>query len=92
MFVKLLAEGMKKVIGKLVSRHQMAFIQGRQIQDTSLITRDCVNSRLKGETPGIMCKIDIEKAYDHVNWEFLSQHFERNVVWRKVVEMDRILY
>ncbi|KAH0670732.1 hypothetical protein KY290_026130 [Solanum tuberosum] len=62
---------LKKVIGKLMNNHQMAFIQGRQIMDAALIESECVDSRIKGETPGIMCKLDIEKAYDHVNWKFL---------------------
>ncbi|XP_049391646.1 uncharacterized protein LOC125856127 [Solanum stenotomum] len=70
-FGKLLAERLKKVISKLVNNHQMTFIQGRQIMDAALITSECVDSRIKGEIPGIMCKLDIEKAYDHVNWEFL---------------------
>ncbi|KAH0751395.1 hypothetical protein KY285_004543 [Solanum tuberosum] len=70
-FAKLLAERVKKVISKLVNKHQMAFIQGRQILDAALIASECVDTRIKGETPGIMCKLDIEKAYDHVNWDFL---------------------
>ena len=68
---KLLAERLKKVISKLENNHQMAVIQGRQIMDAALIASEWVDSRIKGEIPGIMCKLDIEKAYDHVNSEFL---------------------
>lgn len=39
--------------------------------DAALIPSECVDSRLKGEALGIMCKLDIEKVYDHVNWAFL---------------------
>lgn len=70
-FAKLLAERLKRVINKLINKHQMAFIRGRQIMDAALIASECVDSRLKGEVPGIMCKLDIEKAYDPINWDFL---------------------
>lgn len=49
----------------------MAFIKGKQIMDAALIASECVDSRLRGEASGIMCKLDIEKTYDHVNWKFL---------------------
>ena len=68
---KLLAERLKKVISKLVNKHQMAFIKGRHIMDAALIASECVDIRLTGVDSGVMCKLDIEKAYDHVNWEFL---------------------
>lgn len=68
---KLLAERLKKVINKLVNKYQMAFIKGRQIMDAALIASECVDTRIRGVDPGVMCKLDIEKAYDHVNWEFL---------------------
>ena len=30
-----------------------------------------VDFRLRGKELGIMCKLDLEKAYDHVNWDLL---------------------
>ena len=30
-----------------------------------------MDSRLKDNVGGVLCKLDIEKAYDHVSWSFL---------------------
>jgi hypothetical protein len=42
-----------------------------QIKDWVLVANECLDTRLKEDLPGVMCKLDVEKAYDHVNWNFL---------------------
>lgn len=59
------------MIGGLVSGHQNAFIKGRQITDAALIANEVLDCQLKSGKPGILCKLDVEKAFDKLNWSYL---------------------
>lgn len=54
-----------------ISKTQNAFIRGRQILDFVLIANECIDSQLKSGKPEVLCKLNLEKAYDHVSWDFL---------------------
>ncbi|RVW98823.1 LINE-1 reverse transcriptase-like [Vitis vinifera] len=43
----------------------------RQILDASLIANEVIDSWQKRKEKGFICKLDIEKAYDNINWQFL---------------------
>ncbi|RVX02541.1 putative ribonuclease H protein [Vitis vinifera] len=58
-------------MGEVISNSQQAFVHGRQILDVVLNASEALDSRLKDNTSGLLLKMDIEKAFDHVNWDFL---------------------
>ena len=67
----MLANRPNKVVGKVISNFQNAFIKGKQILDAVLIASEAIDSRLKSNLSNLVLKINIEKAYDYINWDFL---------------------
>ena len=56
--------------------------------DVSLIANGVLDSTLKRKDKGVLCKLDIEKAYDHLNWSFLFLVMDRMGFGKKWI--DRI--
>lgn len=73
---KVLASRLQKVLPCLIS-NQGAFVHGRQILDGVLIANECIHSRTRQRRPGLIYKLDLEKAYDRVDWDFLQYVLRR---------------
>ena len=66
-FYKLLTEALanklKKMVSKVVSKFQNAFVEERQVLDAMLIAIEAIDSMLKSNNCKVLCKLDIEKVY-----------------------------
>lgn len=68
--MKVPANRLKEVLEKVVFKFRNAFVKGFRVLDSILIANECINSRLSLGVLRMLCKLDIQKAYDHVKWGF----------------------
>ncbi|GJT42647.1 hypothetical protein Tco_0951362 [Tanacetum coccineum] len=70
---KILSNRMKDCLTGLVSLNQSAFVPGRRISYNILLTQELMHNYLLDHGP-LRCafKVDIQKAYDTVDWDFLK--------------------
>nr|KYP69874.1 Retrovirus-related Pol polyprotein LINE-1 [Cajanus cajan] len=71
---KVLANRLRQVMEKLVHPNQCSFIPNRQSKDNIIIFQEVIHSmRYKSRAKGWMAfKIDLEKAYDRLKWDFVK--------------------
>ncbi|GJV22742.1 hypothetical protein Tco_1375437 [Tanacetum coccineum] len=71
---KIIANRIKESLKVLVSPNQSAFVPGRNISDNILLTQELMhNYHLDWGPPRCAFKVDIQKAYDTVDWSFLKE-------------------
>jgi hypothetical protein len=58
---------------KLISKNQTAFIPGRFILEGVVILHEILHDLRTTKTKGVVVKLDFEKAYDKVHWNFLFE-------------------
>ena len=58
---------------RTIQRNQSAFIRGRNILEGPLALQEIVHELKRTKEPAVLLKLDFEKAYDRVNWDFLRQ-------------------
>ncbi|XP_058082451.1 uncharacterized protein LOC131230563 [Magnolia sinica] len=89
-FVKIIISRLSSILPKLISAEQGAFIKGRSIAENIALCQEIftdIGRKVRGGN--IAFKLDMEKAYDRIEWSFLKQvliKFGFCPAWVKLVE------
>ncbi|KAL3337246.1 hypothetical protein AABB24_029749 [Solanum stoloniferum] len=71
---KMLTQRLHNVMEDLVDPSQAAFVPGRMLHDNVIMSHELVKGYdRKGVSPRCMFKIDMQKAYDSLEWQFLEE-------------------
>ena len=74
MVSKVLANKVKGILPNIISNAQSAFVPDRLITDNTAVAYEMMHrlrNRRQGKVGHIAIKLDISKAYNRVEWEFL---------------------
>nr|CAD1829323.1 unnamed protein product [Ananas comosus var. bracteatus] len=70
---KVLATRLQSFMAQLINPFQTAFIRGRHILDNFFAAHILVHHLHSSNSQAAIFKIDFERAFDHINWNFLSE-------------------
>ena len=72
-FTKVLTERLTPVAREVIGENQTGFIKGRNILEGVVILHEVLHELARRKGKGMILKIDFEKAYDRVRWDFLEE-------------------
>ena len=73
---KVLANRLKSVLHKCISDNHSAFVPGRSILDNAMISIEVIHHMKiskRMRDMNVTLKLDIIKAYDHIDWLYLKE-------------------
>ena len=78
---KILTIRLEQIMDRLIDTSQSAFIKNRYILDNMILGQEILHSSFVNKQPGVVIKIDFEKTYDKIHWDYLieilkSRNFE----------------
>lgn len=69
-----MVERLKPVMNKIIGPAQSSFLPGKVSTDNIVVVQEALHSmrRKKGVKGWMLLKLDLEKAYDRIRWDFLE--------------------
>jgi hypothetical protein len=72
-FTKVMANRLTSIACRITKPSQSAFLPGRYILEGVVVLHETIHELKRKKQNGLILKLDFEKAYDKVNWDFLQQ-------------------
>ena len=66
-----IAERIKSVLDKLISKDQTGFLSGRYIGENTRLIYDILHLTENFNIPGLLLIVDFKKAFDSISWKFI---------------------
>ncbi|CAN0902963.1 LINE-1 reverse transcriptase homolog [Linum grandiflorum] len=73
---KILSNRLSTILPSIISTHQTGFVRDRRITDNIIIAHEIMHflkRKNRGSTHYMALKLDMEKAYDRIEWNFLFE-------------------
>lgn len=74
LIAKIMVARIRPIMCRMIPPTQTSFIPGRGCNDNVLVVQEAIHSmkKRKGKNGYFMMKVDLEKAYDRLNWDFVK--------------------
>ncbi|WJX45725.1 hypothetical protein P8452_32586 [Trifolium repens] len=75
---KIVAQRLRVIMPYVIAPNQSSFILGKSTTDNILILQETIHTlnHLKGNKAYMVLKLDLEKAYDRIEWSFILKSIE----------------
>ena len=91
-FAKTLANRLKNYLGELIHSDQSGFLKGRNIGSNIRLIMDVIEYTEINDIPGAILLLDIQKAFDSVNHDFLFEVLKRFNFGETFIKWIRTIY
>jgi hypothetical protein len=81
-FTKVIANRLSLVVSKVIGPSQSTFLPGRNILEGVVVLHETLHELRRKKQKGVILKLDFQKAYDKVNWNFFTTVVKVEIFFR----------
>ena len=86
---KIIVTRLRPHLDSLISPYQATFVPGKRRADNAIIVQELVHTigRMKGSRDTMAIKVNLEKAYDRIEWNFIREMLIKFNVPQKLTKL-----